>query len=302
MRRYKISRIILLVISLFVGIGALFGGTAMLIKPDGSILHMESMLPYFEVLPFSEVLFQDYIFSGIMLILVNGVSNIIASIFVIKKKKIGHVLGTIFGFTLMLWIIIQFVMFPMNALDIIYFALGVLQLIIGYISLVSYNQAFFKFDVNNYKNIDKSSKTLVVYFSRCKYTKRIAYIKANKEYANIVELKTKERTEGTLGFWWCGRFGMHRWPMETLPLEVNLNEYNKIILVTPIWVFKMCSPMRDFIIKNKDILNTKEVDIVFNHFNPWLPKGAINEVKKYINISKVESKTTELGHTFKLEK
>ncbi len=90
--------------------------------------------------------------------------------------------------------------------------------------------------------------------------------------------------------------------METLPIEVNLDEYNKIIFVTPICIFKMCSPMRDFIIKNKDFLNTKEVDIVFNHFNPWLPKGAINEVKKYINISKVESETTELGHTFKLDR
>ncbi len=79
-----------------------------------------------------------------------------------------------------------------------------------------------------------------------------------------------------------------------------LNQIKKRFI--PLWVFKMCSPMRDFIIKNKDILNTKEVDIVFNHFNPWLPKGAINEVKNYINISKVESKTTELGHTFKLEK
>ena len=302
MKRYKISRILLLVLSIFIGVGAYVGGIAMLIKPDGSILHMENMLPYFEILPFSEILFQDYVFSGIMLIIVNGISNTVASIFILMKKRIGHTLGTIFGLTLILWIIIQFVMFPINALDIIYFTLGLLQLIIGYISLVSYNQVNFKFNADDYKNIDKDSKILVVYFSRCQYSKRLAYMKADQEKANIIELKTKERTEGTLGFWWCGRFGMHKWPMETFPIDVDLNQYNRIILVTPIWVFKMCSPMRDFMMKNQKILNTKEVEVLFNHFNPWLPKGAVKEVKEYANIIKVESKTTMLGHTFKLNK
>ena len=90
--------------------------------------------------------------------------------------------------------------------------------------------------------------------------------------------------------------------MELLPIDVDLNKYDKVILVTPIWVFKMCGPMREFVIKNKEILENKQVEIVFNHFNPWLPKGAIKEVKKYITITNVESKTTWLGHTFKLDK
>lgn len=297
--KLKIHKGILLFFTLFVGIGALVGGICMLIKPDGSILHMETMLPYFEILPFSEVLFQDYVFSGIMLIIVNGISNITASVLIFMNKKIGYVLGTIFGFTLILWIIIQFVMFPMNALDIIYFTLGCLQLITGYMSLVCFNQVNFKFNKEDYKNITKESKTLVVYFSRMNYTKKIAYEIADKESSCIVGLETKERTKGTLGFWWCGRFGMHKWAMETLPLEVDINGYEKIILVTPVWVFRMCAPMRDFIIKNKDILIYKKVTVVFNHFNPWLPKGAIKEIEKYFSIDCLVSKTTMLGHTFK---
>ena len=121
---------------------------------------------------------------------------------------------------------------------------------------------------------------------------------ANEEKATIKELITKERTEGDLGFWWCGRFGMHAWPMETLLLYVDLNKYERIILVTPIWVFRMCSPMRDFINKNRDVLNQKDVSITFNHFNPWLSKGAIKEVEKAIKIKEVKSYTTMLGHTF----
>ena len=87
--------------------------------------------------------------------------------------------------------------------------------------------------------------------------------------------------------------------METLPINVDLNNYEKIILVTPIWVFRMCPPMRDFISKNQDILKTKQVEVVFNHFNPWLPKGAVREVESFIPVKKIESKTTMLGHTFK---
>ena len=230
MKRLKIFKGLLLFWTAFIGVGAFVGGICMLIKPDGSLLKMESMLPYFQVLPFADVLFQNYIFSGIALIIVNGISNVVAFLLILRNKRIGYALGTIFGFTLILWIIIQFVIFPLNVLDIAYFTFGVLQLICGYVALVSYNQVNFKFDEKDYKNINNHSKTLVVYFSRMKFTKRIAYVKADKESADILEIKTKERTEGTLGFWWCGRFGMHKWPMELLPIDVDLNKYDIVIL------------------------------------------------------------------------
>ena len=296
--RAKIFKILLLFWTIFIGIGAFVGGISMLIKPDGSILHMQTMLPYFQVLPFAEYLFQDYVFPGIALIIVNGISNVTAFVLILRKKKIGYILGTIFGFTLMLWITIQFIIFPPNWLSPAYFTFGCLQLVCGYAALVSYNQENFKFDENEYRDISKNSKTLVVFFSRLKYTKKIAYIKADSEKAEIVELKTNVRTHGTLGFWWCGRFAMHKWKMDTLPLTVDLNKFDKVILVTPIWVFRMCSPMRDFIAKNQNILKTKEVEVIFNHFNPWLPKGAVKEITNLVPVKEVESKTTMLGHTF----
>lgn len=303
MRRLKLFKRILLFWCFFIGLGALWGGAAMLIKPDGSILHMQEMLPYFKVMPFADVLFTDYVFPGIMLILVNGVSNIIAAVLILRNKKAGFVLGTIFGFTLMLWITIQFIIFPPNFLDNAYFTFGLLQFISGYIALVSFNQVHFVFDEKDYPNVvtasaASNSKILVIYFSRMNYTKRIAYNEANVQKAQIVELKTKERTQGTLGFWWCGRFGMHKWGMETLPLEVKLSDFEKIIIVTPIWVFKMCAPVRDFVSKNKELLNQKKVEMIFNHFNPWLPKGAVKEIESYINVTKITSYTTILGHTF----
>lgn len=300
--RLKIFRILLLILTIFVGVGAVYGGVCMLIKPDGSLVFLDTLLPYFQVLPFADLLFQNYYFSGVMLILINGVTNIAATVLIFRNKRSGYALGTIFGFTLMLWITIQFVIFPFYVIDLIFFIIGVLQLIFGYVALVSYNQEHFEFNENDYKNINASSNTLVVYFSRKKYTKKIAYVKADRLNAAICDLKTKERTDGDLGFWWCGRFAMHRWSMQLLPLDINLDKYENIIIVSPIWVFRMCCPVRQFIIDNKELLNGKNLSLIFNHFNPWLPKGAVKEVERYVHINQTQSMTTWLGHTFGLNK
>ena len=56
---------------LFIGIGAVAGATGMLVDPSGKAMGMAAMLPYFQVLPFAEYVFQDFVFSGIALLIVN---------------------------------------------------------------------------------------------------------------------------------------------------------------------------------------------------------------------------------------
>ena len=73
--RYKISRKLLLFWTIFIGLGAVFGSSCMLIDPSGKLMGMDAMLPYFQVLPFASVLFQNFIFSGIALLIVNGITN-----------------------------------------------------------------------------------------------------------------------------------------------------------------------------------------------------------------------------------
>ena len=278
--RYKRTKKILLFWCLFIGIGALLGGIAMLIDPTGKLIKMDEMLLYFQVLPFSNMLFQNFVFSGISLLIVNGFSNLTAAYLLIKNKQSGIILGTIFGFTLMLWITIQFIIFPMNVLSTSYFIFGLMQLIIGYITYVFYTQEQFKFNINNYPNINKNNKILVVYFSRMGYTKKIAYDEANKIGAEIIELKSKEKTENTLGFWWCGRFGMHKWRMEIEDIKIKLDKYDKVIIVSPIWVFNICAPIREFCYKYaKDINN---VEYIFTHFMKASFKNVADETDKII--------------------
>ena len=73
----------------------------------------------------------------------------------------------------MMWITIQFVIFPLFIINLVYFLFVVFQLIIGYIALVSYNQFFFKFNEEDYPDIREETDTLMVFF-------------------------------------WCGRFEIHR--------------------------------------------------------------------------------------------
>lgn len=83
--RYKISKNILLFICLFVCVGALFGSICMFIDTTGKLLGMDTILIYFNVLPYSNILFNNYIFLGISLLIVNDITNLIASYLIVKK-------------------------------------------------------------------------------------------------------------------------------------------------------------------------------------------------------------------------
>lgn len=287
--RYNVARKWLIFWCLFIGIGAVFGSSCMLIKPDGSILHMQEMLPYFQVLPFSKYLFQNYIFPGIALLIVNGISNLIATYFLFKKKPIGDFLGMLFGITLMMWICIQFVIFPPNVLSISYFIFGLVQTGTGFACTTFRKQEAFVFDEKEYTNINSDSKTLVLYFSRMGYVRKKAYEIANEEHAAICEVKAKERTLGTLGFWWCGRFGMHCWPMKIESLLVNPAEYDKIIICSPIWVFHIAAPIRQLCMNLSIVLQdtkvAENVHYVIVHFEKSVFRSAIAEMDGLLKIN-----------------
>jgi hypothetical protein len=100
--------------TLFIGIGAVAVASGMLLDPSGKAMGMDAMLPYFQVLPLAEYLYQDSTFPGIALLIVNGLTNLTAAVLLLRKRKSVVVLGGVFGVTLMLWICIQFVIFPPN--------------------------------------------------------------------------------------------------------------------------------------------------------------------------------------------
>lgn len=129
---YDTARKWLIFWTLFIGLGAVAGGAAMILDPSGKALGMDAMLPYFRKLPLADVLFRDFLFSGFALLIVNGATNLTAAALLLRKKKSGVILGGIFGVTLMLWICIQFYMFELNFMSTAYFVFGLCQAVTGW--------------------------------------------------------------------------------------------------------------------------------------------------------------------------
>lgn len=280
--RYRPARRALLFWTIFIGIGAVAGSSAMLIDPSGGLMGMDAMLPYFQKLPFAEIVFQDFVFSGISLLIVNGISNLTAAGLLIANKRIGAVLGGVFGITLMLWICIQFYMFPLNFMSTAYFIFGFIQAITGYMTVVFYDQEHFTVSESDYPNIGSDPTKLVVYFSRMGYTKKRALEAADRTGAEIYEVHAAERTSGTLGFWWCGRYGMHRWAMPIEDIGVQLEKYDHVTVCSPVWVFNLCAPMREFCKKASGRI--RSADYILVHHQKSLYANAADEMDRLLGL------------------
>ena len=281
--RYATARKWLLFWTLFIGIGAVAGAMAMLLDPSGRTMGMDAMLPYFQKLPFAEVVFQDFRFSGWALLIVNGLTNLTAAGLLLAKKPLGDTLGGIFGVTLMLWICIQFYMFPANFMSTAYFLFGMAQAATGYASWVFRRQENFRVDVADYPHIGMDPRRLVVFFSRMGYVKKQAYEAAERTGAAVYEIKAAERTEGTLGFWWCGRYGMHRWEMPIQPIDVDLTTYDHVTICSPIWVFALAAPVRRFC--REAAGKIKEADYILVHHQNSRYENAAREMDALLGLT-----------------
>ena len=274
--RFQTARRFLIFWTLFIGAGAVAGALAMLYDPSGKFMGMDAMLPCFQVLPFADRVFQDFTFSGWALLIVNGLTNLTAAVLLLAKKPAGTVLGGVFGVTLMLWIRIQFYIFPPNFMSTIFFIFGAAQAAAGYAAWVFGKQESFHVALTDYPNIGTNEKQLVVFFSRMGYVRKIAYEEANRSGATLYEVKSTERTDGTLGFWWCGRYGMHQWEMPIEPISVNLSDYDHVTVCTPIWVFSLAAPIRSFCAQAAGKL--KEVDYILVHHQDCAYENAADEM------------------------
>ena len=124
-----VTRRVLLFWTLFIGIGALFGGLVMLISgwSDSDLLGMTALLPDMQKLPFADALFQDLTFPGAALLFFIGLPHLATTALLLARKPVATAYGILCGAVLMLWICIQFVIFPLNFMSTIFFIFGLLE-------------------------------------------------------------------------------------------------------------------------------------------------------------------------------
>ena len=278
--RFEKARKALIFWTLWIGLGAVAGAACMLIDPSGKIMGMDAMLPFFQKMPLVDVLFQNFVFSGISLLIVNGLTNLTAAVLLLRRKHAGVVLGGFFGITLMLWICIQFWLLPTNVMSTLYFLFGLAQALTGYAAWVFERQETFAVRREDDPQIGTNPKRLVVYFSRMGYVRR----KAFEEAAEVYEIQSAERTEGTLGFWWCGRYAMHRWPMPIRPVTVDLTAYEHVTICSPIWAFALAAPVRAFCQAASGKI--READYLLVHFSPASYENAADEMDRLLGLKR----------------
>lgn len=282
--RFEHARRLLIFWTLFVGFGAVLGAAAMLFDPSGKFMGMDALLPYFKKLPFADVLFRDLVFSGWALLIVNGISNLTAAGLLLARRKSGVILGGAFGVTLMLWICIQFYMLPLNFMSTAFFVIGAAQAATGYAAWVFMKQEAFCVSPADYPNIGTNSRRLVVYFSRMGYVRQKAFEEASRTGAEVYEVRSTERTDGTLGFLWSGRFGMHRWDMPIEDVSVRLEDYEHVTICSPIWVFALAAPMRAFC--RKAAGKIREADYILVHHTGSRYENAAAEMDSLLGIKR----------------
>lgn len=128
------------------------------------------------------------------LLIVNGLTNLTAAGLLLAKKPAGVVLGGVFSVTLMLWICIQFYMFPPNFMSTSCFIFGLIQAATGYMAWVFQKQEAFRADREDYPRSGTDPRRLVVFFSRMGYVRKKAYEEAERTGAAVYEIRAAERT------------------------------------------------------------------------------------------------------------
>ena len=115
---YAPTRWILAALCLVVGISAVFGGLGLVLRPDGSLLHMP-----LAVLEHS--MFESFLVPGLLLLVVVGLGHLFAAWLVIRHSEHADITALGNGAVLITWIVAEMVLLQtMNALQIGTLAVG----------------------------------------------------------------------------------------------------------------------------------------------------------------------------------
>lgn len=112
--------------TLFIGIGAVVGALMMWLGPD--VFGMAPLLELMQVLPFADVLFQSFLWPGVFLLVINGLTQLIAAILILTKHRYAWIAVLVCGGLLLGWIALQFIIFTVNPLSSIYLVFALAEI------------------------------------------------------------------------------------------------------------------------------------------------------------------------------
>jgi len=93
--------------------------------------------------------------------------------------------------------------------------------------------------------------TLIVYFSRTGYTRRVAEEIARATGADCEAIGERSRRNGFFGYWRSAHEALRGTAIEVEPGALNPRDYALVVLGTPVWASNVSSPMRAYIARHR---------------------------------------------------
>ena len=138
----------LFILHVFVGLGAMGGGMMAILNPQGpGGMPIDSL----KNSPFS-----NFLIPGIILFTIIGLGNIFSAITILFKSRVQGYISSVFGWALVIWIIVQCIMLNIVIyLHVIFFIIGLVEAILSMIILFENRLFPANIILNAYKGIKK---------------------------------------------------------------------------------------------------------------------------------------------------
>jgi hypothetical protein len=120
------------ILQMFIGLGAVAGGVSLILEPNGS--NFKFPIEWLSRSPSS-----NYLIPGMVLLAVNGIGSLAGGVASFMRYRYAGEIAVVLGIFLSLWIVIQvWWIGGLHWLHILYFVLGVLELMLGLLLRISF--------------------------------------------------------------------------------------------------------------------------------------------------------------------
>ncbi len=133
-------------------------------------------------------------------------------------------------------------------------------------------------------------KKLIVYYSMLGNTEYAANKIAEATGADVLRIAPDKAypDKGAKKFLWGGKSAVFGDKPKLLPYEFKSEEYDLVILGTPVWVSNITPPLRTFVCDNKGSLQNKRI-AVFTCYSGGGAEKAIEKLRKLLDIQSYEA-------------
>ena len=126
----------LIIFTLFIAIGAMGGAIMMWVDPSGNGWGGAELLDMLRAkMPWPDIFFKDFVPSGFVLLAVNGLTQFLAALMLIKKLPQAYGVTLACGVILMLWIVLEWWIFGFNPVSNVYFVFGLVEALAAFRAL-----------------------------------------------------------------------------------------------------------------------------------------------------------------------